>query len=92
MERCLECNSLLAKDEKVCIGCGSAIPGVEKRNPARLFPIAVKGLFYLSLAFLFTAIFFTNGPPLIMSLLLTAALLFLMRTTADLVAPKQKKH
>lgn len=92
MERCVECNSLLAKEEQVCGECGALSAKLQKKNPVRIFPLAVKALFFLSLAFLFTAIFFSNGPPLVMSLLLTAALLFLMRSSSDMVAPKQRKR
>lgn len=92
MERCLDCNSLLTKEETVCVECGSAVPDSQRKNPANWFSTVIKILFYLSLASMFAAIFFTDGPPLIMSVLLTCALLFAMRSSGDAVVAKLKKR
>lgn len=59
MERCLQCNSTLAKDEKICWACNSAVP---EKNPKTTmharFHSLINGLFmffaFLSVAALLT--------------------------------------
>ena len=47
MERCLDCNSLLTREEKVCIECGTKVGGADP-NPVAYVASLVSLLFYLS--------------------------------------------
>lgn len=70
MLRCIDCNSLMTKEEKVCVECGARVRE-DKKSPAELFVKFVSILFYLSLAGMIGGIFLPNGPSFLMSLLLT---------------------
>jgi hypothetical protein len=82
MERCLDCNSLLTKEEKVCIECGTKVGGEEK-NFAELAALVVSMMFYCSVAALVTSPFLSQGPSFMLCLLMTCALLFVMRTAKE---------
>ena len=49
MERCLDCNSLLTKEETVCIECGTKV-GVADAGMGDFVSMIVSILFYLSAA------------------------------------------
>jgi hypothetical protein len=89
MERCLDCNSLLATEEKNCTECGLTV-AIEKTRPADLFLKATKILYYLSIGGLLAAIFVPEGPNLILSISLTCALLFIMRSAKDGCGPAKR--
>lgn len=88
----MDCNSLLTKEEVVCVECGSAVPDTHRKTPASWFSTVITTLFYLSLTSMFAAIFFSDGPPIVMSVLLTCALLFAMRSSGDTAVAKLKKR
>jgi hypothetical protein len=90
MERCMDCNSLLTKEETVCIECGTKVGGDEagvKTYGATLVSL----LFYASVAALVTSPFLEKGPSFMFCLFITCALLFIMRTAKD-SAEKLRKH
>ena len=91
MIRCMDCNSLLTKDEKVCAECGSEVP-TDNASPSGIFSRVVNVVFYCSLAYLFTALFFSNGPNLTVSVFLTCGLLFLQRTAKDGAQQQPRKR
>lgn len=82
MNRCIDCNSLMTKDEVICNECGSHIP-TTKRDAAGMFASLVTLAFWISLAFMIAAAFMPNGPKLSVCFLITGALSFLMRTMND---------
>ena len=82
MERCIECNYLLTKEEKVCNECGSKVGGDES-NPMAFVSALVSMLFYLSLAAMVTSPFLSTGPSFMLCMLTTCALLFGMRTAKE---------
>lgn len=82
MERCLDCNSLLTKEERVCIECGTKV-GAEDGGVADFGATLVSLLFYASVAALVASPFLTNGPSFMLCLVTSCALLFIMRTAKD---------
>jgi hypothetical protein len=90
MERCMDCNSLLTKEEIVCIECGTKVGG-DERGVASFGASLVSLLFYVSVAALVTSPFLDKGPSVMLCLFVTCALLFIMRTAKD-GAEKVKKH
>ena len=82
MERCLDCNSLLMKQETVCIECGTKV-GATDGGAIDFVASLVSMLFYLSLAALVTSPFLSRGPSFFLCLMTTCALLFVMRTAKD---------
>lgn len=90
MERCIDCNYLLSKEERVCIECGAKV-GEDSAGVGDLIATLVSILFYLSFAAMVAAPFLSTGPSFILCLLTTCALLFVMRTAKD-GARKLKKR
>ena len=82
MERCLDCNSLLSKEEKVCWDCGAA-QKIHVSSAPNSFATMVKLAFWGSFILLLVSPFVERAPSTMMCLLVTAALLFLSRTLAD---------
>ena len=78
----MDCDSLLTKEEKVCLECGKVI-AVEKFQVADLFVTVLSILFYVSLAALAAAIFLPGGPSVVIALLTTCALQFMLRSAKD---------
>ena len=79
MERCLECDGLLAKNEKVCPVCRKKI-GYGKRTTAEFLFAAGRVVFYVSIAGLIVSRFTTGGFGFVLSLCLcTCALFFIAR-------------
>ena len=90
MERCVDCNYLLTKEERVCNECGSKVGGDDTGVMDLISPL-VSILFYLSFAAMVTSPFISSGPSFMLCLLITSALLFVMRTAKD-GASKLKKR
>jgi hypothetical protein len=90
MERCLDCNSLLTKEEKVCIECGTKVGG-DDSNAQNLIASLVSVLFYLSLALTVASLFITRGPNFTLCMMITFALMFIMRSAKDAVVKVKKR-
>ena len=90
MERCLDCNSLLTKEETVCIECGSKVGG-DEASVAGFIATIVTMLFYISSLTLVAAPFVDRLPSFVFCLMINAALLFAMRSAKD-HAQKIKKR
>ena len=90
MERCLDCNSLLTKEEKVCIECGTKVGG-DDSSAADFGATLVSLLFYASVLALVASPFVAKAPSFIFCLMISCALLFVMRTAKD-GAQKAKKR
>jgi hypothetical protein len=82
MERCVDCNSLLTRQEKVCIECGTQVGATGSGLPGLIAGL-VSILFCISLAALIASPFTSRGPGFVFCLLTTFALLFVMRTAKD---------
>ena len=82
MERCLDCNSLLTKEETVCIECGTKVGGTDGGAIDYVVSL-VSLLFYASVAALISAPFLSKGPSFMLCLMTSCALLFVMRTAKD---------
>jgi hypothetical protein len=90
MERCLDCNSLLTREEVVCIECGTKVGG-DDLGAASFVSGVVSLLFYLSFLALIASPFVDKLPSFMFCLLITAALLFTMRTAKDHVQKIRKR-
>lgn len=90
MERCLDCNSLLTKEETVCVECGTKVGG-EQTGTADLVSGLVSILFYISVVALVAAPFISRGPSFVFCLFITGALLFIMRTAKDSTQKLRKR-
>ena len=82
MERCLDCNSLLTKEETVCIECGTKVGGDDTGSAGFIVAI-VSTLFYVSLLTMVASPFVDKLPSFVFCLLITSALLFVLRTAKD---------
>jgi hypothetical protein len=82
MERCIDCNSLLTKEEKVCMECGTKVGGSDASG-ADFGATLVSLLFYASVAGVVVSPFLTKGPSFMLCLMVSCALLFIMRTAKD---------
>ena len=78
----MDCNSLLTKEETVCIECGTKVRG-DDSGIAGFGATLVSLLFYASVAALVTSPFLDRGPSFMLCLFVTCALLFIMRTAKD---------
>jgi hypothetical protein len=86
----MDCNSLLTREEIVCIECGTKVGG-DERGVASFGATLVSLLFYASIAALVTSPFLDKGPGVMFCLMISCALLFIMRTAKD-NAEKLKKR
>jgi hypothetical protein len=91
MERCLDCNSLLTKEEKVCMECGTKV-NANDSSPAGLISSLVSIMFYISCLALVASPFVDRLPSFFFCLFITFALLFVMRTAKDSVVQKVRRH
>ena len=82
MERCLDCNSLLTKEETVCIECGTKV-GVADAGMGDFVSMIVSILFYVSAAAMVSSPFVSKLPSFTVCFIVTCALLFVMRTAKD---------
>ena len=78
----MDCNSLLTREETVCIECGTKVGGGDA-NIAGYGATLISLLFYASVAALVTSPFLDRGPSFMFCLFITCALLFIMRTAKD---------
>jgi len=90
MERCVDCNSLLTREEVVCIECGTKV-GASKAGWSGLIATVVSICFYVSLGNLIVSPFVSWGPGFFFCLLITFALLFVMRTAKDGIGKTRKR-
>jgi hypothetical protein len=91
MERCLDCNSLLSKEEKVCVECGTKVGADEAAKPATLIAGVVSILFYISLIALCASPFVDRVPSFMFCMFISFALLFTMRTANDSAQKARKR-
>lgn len=92
MTRCLTCNSLLTREETVCVGCGSPVNSTAKApGIAETLAKAVNVLFYLSLVLTAASIFLPNTPPVSRCIIITAVLMFMKRSADQMVDKPNKK-
>jgi len=82
MESCLDCNSLLTKEETVCIECGTKVHE-DDSNMAHLVAGVISILFYISALTMVAAPFVDKLPSVAFCVLTTSALLFIMRTAQE---------
>lgn len=90
MERCLDCNSLLTKEENVCVECGTKV-GPDDAGTAGLISAIVTSLFYLSALALVASPFVEKLPSFTFCLFISGALLFMMRTAKDSTQKLRKR-
>jgi hypothetical protein len=90
MERCLDCNSLLSKEETVCLECGTKVM-TDEASIAGLVSGLVSILFYISLVALIASPFVDRAPSFMFCLFISFALLFTMRTAKDGVQKVRKR-
>ena len=90
MERCLDCNSLLTKEELVCVECGTKVGG-DDPGAAGFISSIVSLLFYASALILVASPFVDKLPSFIFCLFISGALLFMMRTAKDSVEKIRKR-
>ena len=82
MERCVDCNTLLTRSEKVCVECGTKV-NQSARGIADLIASVAKIAFYISLVVLCASPFVDRLPSAAFCGLATCALLFFSRTAKD---------
>ena len=90
MERCLDCNSLLTKEETVCLECGTKVGG-DDGTAADFAASLVNMLFYVSIAAMVLSPFTSKLPSFMFCFLISAALLFISRTAKDSVQKVRKR-
>ena len=90
MERCLDCNSLLTKEEKTCIECGTKV-GEDAASAAGFVSTVFTVLFYISVLIMIASPFVDKLPSLTFCILVTSALLFVSRTAKDSTQKLRKK-
>ena len=90
MERCLDCNSLLTKEETVCVECGTKVKS-DDNNAMDFVAAVVTLLFYISFAAMISSPFLSRGPSFLLCLMTTCALLFVMRTAKESTARVKKR-
>ena len=89
MDRCLDCNATLKKEETRCWACGSAVPQKQNGvNPALRFAGIIKYLFFASAA-LTVGSLFLSILPFSKCLVATVVLLF-VKSSADQMLEKSK--
>ena len=82
MERCMDCNSLLTKEEKVCMECGTKVGGHEG-SVVDFGATLINMLFYASVLAVVVSPFLSRGPSFMFCLMISCALLFISRTAKD---------
>jgi hypothetical protein len=89
MERCLQCNSTLAKQETSCWACGAAVP---EKNPKKTldarFRLAINILFIIFGAFTVVSIFMPTG--MLTKCIAGMVILALVRSSAQNMADTKK--
>ena len=90
MERCLDCNSLLTRQETVCIECGTKVKSDDARTADFLASI-VNLLFYLSVLTMIVSPFVDRFPSFTFCAFITSALLFMSRSAKECVQKVRRK-
>lgn len=90
MERCLDCNSLMTREERVCLECGTKVGGDESSIASMIAGI-VTILFYLSILALVASPFVDRAPSFMFCVFISSALLFIMRTAKESAQKVRKK-
>lgn len=90
MEKCLECNSILTKEETVCIQCGSAVhrEDTKKSLPAH-FATVVNVLLIVSALLTVTSLFFRTLS--FSRCILATLVLGIVKSSANRVLEKKKE-
>jgi hypothetical protein len=93
MDKCMECNSTLAKGETACFTCGSAVRDVKKEGTsfAERFASLVHVMFIVSIVMLAASLLplpFT--PPFTKSLIATLVLL-IVKSSADQMLERKRQ-
>jgi len=82
MERCLVCNTLLARDDRECVECGTKVRAVGLKMADLLLGL-ITLLFYGSVAELIASPFVANGPSFLLCLLASCTLWFVQRRARE---------
>jgi hypothetical protein len=90
MERCMDCNSLLAKEERVCIECGTKVAS-DKADAGDFGVTLISMMFYASVAAVVVSPFISKGPSFMFCLMICFALLFIMRTARESAEKVRKR-
>ena len=90
MERCVDCNSLLTKEETVCVECGTKVSS-DEGTAADLLASIVNVLFYLSIVTLIASPFVDRLPSFTFCTFISGALLFISRTTKECAQRVRKR-
>ena len=91
MNRCLNCNALLTKEEIVCWECGTPSEDTKRKDPQNMFFNIVRIMFVMTLLVLVFGLFSDKGPSTLMVFLVAAALSILMRSMKDDVQKAKKR-
>ncbi len=81
----------MTKDERVCIECGTKVGGDESRA-GNMIASLMAMLFYLALVGTVASLFLSHGPSLMLCMMITSALMFIMRSAKDGATAKVKKR
>jgi hypothetical protein len=92
MDRCMQCNSTLGKDDRICWGCDAAVP---EKNPkpsmAGRFQFLINGLFILFAVLTVLALFLPAGwVPSFGKCLGGLVVLFLVRSSSHTMTDARK--
>ena len=92
MERCTQCNSTLAKEEKVCWGCQAVVP---EKNPKTTlhsrFHGLINGLFFFFVLVTVAALFLPAGyTPSFYKCLAGLVVMFLVRSSVQNMTDAKK--
>ena len=91
MTRCLTCNSLLTKEETVCIGCGTKVHEEESApGIAETLSKAIDMLFWVSGVTTVACLFVPGTPPVSRPLIVTVVLGLIKRSAEGMVEKASK--
>jgi hypothetical protein len=92
MERCRQCNSTLAKEEKICWSCNAAIPEKNpKRSMASRFQTLINVLFIVFCVLTVLSLFLPAGyVPSFNRCLAGLVVMFLVRSSSRTMAEAKK--
>ena len=90
MERCMDCNSLLTKEEKICGECGTKV-GADDGSVVDFGVTLINMAFYASVLAVVVSPFLSRGPSFMFCLMICFALLFISRTAKDGVQRVRKR-
>ena len=90
MTRCLTCNGIIRKTEKVCFTCGEGIPGYRPQMPfAKRFAWFITTLFFASLALTGASLFVAERTPPFTACVAASIILLFVKRSADQIASRQ---